>query len=505
MSTMELQPQIVPRSFKTYANKHQTFKAGIRRFFDIWNPLGGDAASMYRATGVAIQDLMSEALARGVRLRALGGGWSFSPVATTDGWMLNTKPLNLLFGLDPHEIAPGFTGDADGLRFAQCGVSIKELDDRLRADGRSLRTHGASNGQTIVGAVSTGTHGSAIDIGNMTQAVVGIHLLAGPGRSVWLERASNPVAAPSFLAKFGITEVRRDDALFNAALISFGSFGVIHGMAFETDPLFLIDYERRLVPLDATLEDAMRTMTFTGLGLPARPYHFEVVVNPFGLAQGVYLSTGFRRPYAEPYVAPPFGHEGIGPGDDALAFIGTITDARAKEIVRLVGTLMTQVYTPKTVTGTLGEIYTNSTTRGKAGSTAIGIPAQHAPDALRLLLDLIEGEGPFAIIPALRFIRGDQATLGWARFPQTCVIEADGPFSKRNMKLYELFWDALEASGIPHAFHWGKIFPADAGRIARGYGSARQDWITARHQLLSDPAVREMFSSELLQQVGLAD
>jgi FAD/FMN-containing dehydrogenase len=505
MSTVALKAQIVPRTFRTYSNKHQTFSTGIRRFFDIWNPLGGSATAQYNATGTAIQELMAECLARGLRLRALGGGWSFSPVAATDGWLLNTKPLNLLFRFEAGDIAAGYTGDAAGLRFAQCGVSVKELDDRLRADGRSLRTHGASNGQTIAGAISTGTHGSAIDIGAMTEAVVGLHVVMGPGRSVWLERASRPVASDMFLARFGVTEVHRNDALFNAALVSFGSFGVILGVALETDPLFLIDYERKLVPFDAALEDALRTLTFDGLGLPARPYHFEVVVNPFAVAQGVFRSTGFRRPYAEPYVRPPFGHDGIGPGDDALAFIGMITDARPHEIVPLVGSLMSQVYTPKATTGTLGEIYTNSTTRGKAGSTAIGIPTEHAPDALNLLLDIIDSEGPFAAIPALRFIRGDAATLGWARFPLTCVIEADGPFSKRNTKLYELFWDALEAFGIPHAFHWGKIFPADAARIARCYGPALHAWIAARHQLLPDAAVRHMFSSELLEQIGLAD
>jgi FAD/FMN-containing dehydrogenase len=448
--------------------------------------------------------LMQEALTRQLCLRPLGGGWSFSEVAATDGWMLNTKPLNLLFRMDAADVVPGYAGDAAGLRFAQCGVSVKELDDRLAAEGRSLRTHGASNGQTIAGAVSTGTHGSAIDIGDIAECVVGLHILMGPGRSVWLERASRPLATDVFLAKIDAAEVQRNDALFDAALISFGSFGIIHGIALETDPLFLIDYVRRRVPLDDTLRAALRTLEFDGLDLPSRPYHFEVVVDPFTRADGVFMSTGFRRPYTPAYVRPPFGHDGIGPGDDALSFIGMISDAAPNQIVPLVGRLLSAVYTTKEVTGTLGEIWTNSTTRGRCGSAAIGIPAAHAPDALDILLKLIDTKGPFAIIPSLRFVRGGRATMGWTRWEQTCIIEADGPLSKRNAGLYLSFWDALQQAGMPHAFHWGKIFPPDANRIAGCYGAAVADWIAARETLLPDPAVRRLFSNALLERIGLA-
>jgi FAD/FMN-containing dehydrogenase len=504
MSTTVLQAQVMPRGFTKYENRHQTYTQRIRKFFDIWNPLGGDAWSQYRATSAAIQQLIGEAVKREVRLRALGGGWSFSQVAATDGWMLNTKPLNLLFRFAPEDVAAGYPEGGTQLRFAQCGVSVKELDDRLATEGRSLRTHGASNGQTLAGAMSTGTHGSAIDVGDIAECVVGLHLLIGPGRSIWLERAARPVATPRFLERLGVNEVHRSDALFDAALVSFGSFGVIHGIAFETDPLFLVDYVRRRVPFDEALRQALRTVEFGSLDLPTRPYHFEVVVDPFTRDQGVFMSTGCRREYHPGYTRPSFGHDGLGPGDDALAFIGMMTDTAPRQIVPLVGGLLKAAYTTKEVTGTLGEIWTNTTTRGHCGSTAIGIPAAHAPHALDMLLELIDTTGPYAIIPALRFVRGGRATLGWTRWERTCIIEADGPLSKRNAKLYDRFWEALKREGIPHAFHWGKIFPADAASIAHCYGAATFSWMAAREELLPDPEVRRTFSNALLHEMGLS-
>ena len=54
---------------------------------------------------------------------------------------------------------------------------------------------GASNGQTIVGAMSTGAHGSSFDVGAVQDYIIGMHLIVGPNRHIWLERKSAPVVA----------------------------------------------------------------------------------------------------------------------------------------------------------------------------------------------------------------------------------------------------------------------------------------------------------------------
>ena len=56
----------------------------------------------------------------------------------------------------------------------------------------------------------------------MQDYVCGIHLIPDARRSVWLERASCPVTTAAFAAALG-AELRRDDGLFEAALVSFGA------------------------------------------------------------------------------------------------------------------------------------------------------------------------------------------------------------------------------------------------------------------------------------------
>ena len=124
--------------------------------------------------------------------------------------------------------------------FAQCGTTVLELNQVLEAKGLALPTSGASNGQTIAGAIATGTHGAANSVGAMQDFVVGLHVIGEDGRHYFIERASRPVVSPSFVARLG-AEVRRDDQLFDAALVSFGSFGLVHAVLLEVVPLYVLE------------------------------------------------------------------------------------------------------------------------------------------------------------------------------------------------------------------------------------------------------------------------
>ena len=97
----------------------------------------------------------------------------------------------------------------------------------------------------------------------------------GCKRSLWLERASRPVVTPAFAAALG-AELWRDDALFEAALVSFGSFGILHGLLIETEPLFLLEAYRQRLRLTDPLWQAISTLTFDVPEFPhpgERPYH----------------------------------------------------------------------------------------------------------------------------------------------------------------------------------------------------------------------------------------
>lgn len=507
MSDPTTAAQVIDTGQREWTNKHLTYTQRLRGLFDIWNPAAGPPLERYNATTRALLDVVARAIGQGVRVRALGGGWSISRAPVTEGWLLNTKPLNLSFEVGGELVHPRYAGDRAGLRFVQCGNSILELNRLLRRQRRSLRATGASNGQTIAGAAGTGTHGSVIGGGSVADYVVGMHLLVAPGLHIWLERASTPVMSDAFAARLGTTPVR-DDALFDAALVSFGSFGIVHGVAIETDPIFLLEMHRRQVPADAALRRAFATLDFSGVALPGggseRPHHFQVVINPYDLARGPFVTAMYRRPFRDDYPRPPVDSDGFGPGDDAPAFVGLITDAVPAAIPLVVTKLLGRIYRDVNgQLGTIGEIFGTTSTRGRADGTALGVPLERANEALDLVIDINRRFGPFAALLSLRYVRGTQATLGFTRFPLTCVVEIDGPASGRFDAFARRVWDAFAARGIPHTMHWGKSLPPDPARVRAMYGGAADRWIAARRTLLP-PESRRVFSSPFTDALGLS-
>jgi FAD/FMN-containing dehydrogenase len=144
--------------------------------------------------------------------------------------MINTLPLNYhAIGLPTAHVS-STNVDPAHLVFAQCGTSVAELNTTLESNGLALPTSGASNGQTICGAISTGTHGSARRVGAMQDYMLGLHVLAEDGRSCWIEPASKPIVSDGS----AITSGPRSSVAIVcfARVVGFG-FGIIHAVLFE--------------------------------------------------------------------------------------------------------------------------------------------------------------------------------------------------------------------------------------------------------------------------------
>jgi hypothetical protein len=489
-----------------WVNRHENFTEKIKALYVAGNEPNLGALESYNDATKALQQIISDQIKTNTPFRSLGAGWSFTKVATaTNGYMLDTKQLNTTMSLSAQSVSENYTGDPKKLLFAQCGCGVWELSKELRAKNLSLKTSGASNGQTIVGAMSTGAHGSSIDVGSVQDYVVGMHLIVSPTRHIWLERESGPVVSDSFSQKLQ-TEIVRDDDLFNSALVSFGSFGIIHGVLVEAEDLFLLETYMQRMPYDTQLKEVMSTLNFNGFDLPygeEKPFHFAVTINPHDKENNAYVSAFYKRPYRDDYVRPVVNAEGIGPGDDAPCFIGRLTDVIPALVPTIVNKLLAGVFVPfEKQFGTLGEIFNNTTLRGKLLSAAMGMPLDQVNRVTEILLEMNKTEGPFPGCFAYRFVKKSDAKLAFTKFEYTCILELDGAFSDSCQNFNKAVWKRLDDENIPYTFHWGKINELNSDRINRMYGEDANTWITARNKLLDD-AGRKIFANQLLQQWGL--
>ncbi|GAA0562167.1 FAD-binding protein [Chitinophaga japonensis] len=488
----------------TWENQHETFTYNIGNRYELGNG-DGNAVDSYNAATRGFRELIREAVTGNGHLRGLGAGWSWTPIAATPGIILETKALNTVFTITPASVSPAYTGVQSQLFLAQCGTGIWELSAFLKSRGLSLKTSGASNGQTIAGAISTGAHGSAFDVGAVQDYVTGLHLIVGGNRHVWLERASYPVVSEHFTGLIQ-AELVRDDTLFNAALVSFGSFGIIHGVMIETEPLYLLEAYMQQRPLDQQLRAIMGSLDFSQATLPCGnelPYHFQVLINPYDKKKPAYVTTMYKRPYRDNYKAPVRNSKGIGPGDDAPCFIGRLTDAVPGLVPTLVNKLVAGSLSPyEKQFGILGELFSNTTLHGKLLSAAIGVPVEQVNAVIDLLFAVNQTKGPFAGLFAFRYVKQSRALLAFTRFPYTCVIELDAAFSATTYAFYSEVWKELDRNNIPYTFHWGKVNELTPARLKKMYGDSVVQWKASRSQLM-DPQALAVFTNPVIQQWGL--
>lgn len=493
--------KIFKQGVRHWSNLHGTVSQQVVDVYDLTNETSGTPLENYNDTTKGILKLIRESVRTGVPIRPIGGNWSLSPIAATPGIILNTKPLNSVFTIAATSVSPHYSGEARRLCFAQCGTSIWELNKFLAGRGLSLSACGASNGQTIAGAMATGTHGAAINFGAIQDAAVGLHLIVGPDKHIYLERASYPVVTDAYADRIG-AQLVRDDEAFNAAVTGLGAFGFVHGVMIEAEDQYLLEAYLRRVPYDDAFVRQITTLDFTHPMLPfpgERPFHFQSLINPYDLNNGVYMTTMYKRPYRKDYTPPPLAGDKLGPGDDAPCFIGKLSSV----IPGLVPALVTKVLGGSLklfegVTGTLGEIFNNTVLRGKVASAAIGFPAAESARVIELLLDVNKHHGPFTGLFAFRFVKKSRALMAFTRFDPTCILELDGVQSPDTDAFYKAMWATMDASGIPYTFHWGKMHDMTPERLQKAYGANLQRFTAARARImdsstiaaLSNPALR---------------
>ncbi len=496
----------------TWTNRHENVTVQVARMIDVWNPQPPSAVTILsdiNATATLIRELIRSATQTNSTIRAYGGTWSLSSAAVSPDTMLNTKPLNLRFPIADGSVDLGSPFSASQLFYVQCGNSVGEVYAYLERRGRTLRTSGASNGQTIVGAVSTGTHGSAHDFGSMQEMVAAIHLITGPEPDdvLWIERASEPALTANFAKRIGARLVRNDE-LFNAALVSFGSMGIIMGLLVQSVPLFKIRATRRTVPFDGQLQNLLQSMDLAIVSNlipdivdPDNIVHVEVVINPHNTSGNVHLTVMERVPASEPS-APPFNPSVSRPGDDVIGLIGVLSDVLPGLVPDAARAFISNSYPDVgPIVGTPGETFHATDARGKAVSVEIGVPLERTLDALQILLGLRPHIESYAGVIAIRFIKQTRSLLGFAQFPITATFELPAAKSASAQAYYDAAFDAFRQGSVPYTIHWGQIAPATPQTLTH-FGTNVQRWTQARNMLLR-PEIRPVFENQMVRGYGL--
>ncbi|MFY1679185.1 D-arabinono-1,4-lactone oxidase [Streptomyces sp. WMMC905] len=196
-----------------------------------WRNWGGTVAS--RPTRVArpasvdeVAGVIRKAAEDGESVKAVGAGHSFSPVAATEGVLID---LRLLTGIRARDRAAGTVTVA-------AGTPLHALNTALARQGLTLTNMGDIMEQTIAGATGTGTHGTGRDSSSISALIRGMELVTADGSVLRCSRTEHP-------------------EVFAAARVGLGLLGVVTALTLAVEPLFRLTAREEPMPLERVLAE----------------------------------------------------------------------------------------------------------------------------------------------------------------------------------------------------------------------------------------------------------
>ena len=507
------------RGAQSWNSIHGTHSTTVAELVDVDNvgPQGTLLAGfdMFRHAGESLDELIRKAREAPKRVLPIGSGWALSEINITDGWLVNTKLLNGCYDVGERYFDAAYpAADRPLVVLAQCGLQVAELNAYLElipqdvAKKRALKAAGIGNGQTIAGAVSGNTHGSQINFGAMPDFVVGLHLVTGSGRTLWIEKASKPVLNQDFAARIG-AELIRDDDIFNAAVVSFGTFGIVAAMALETAPIYQLAFP---AIGDIHHDDLKAKLRQFGEADPADLDHYEFIFDPHSRKQMAMEAAAPRVPF-QPGVPTPKPRwiirdkNGYAPGINAVRLLGLLRLLSPRFVTGLQFKQYRKIALLNSVRGTPGQLYTSSIyyLEGYTES-AIGVSVRDAPEMIDVCSEVAQ-EMRLPSISQVRLVHRSEATLGFTQHePKTAVFEV-GLINDERFPEFERRMNAgLREAGIPYTLHWSKNSGIDPEKLERMYGAERiASWKAARRAVFGDDAaLMRTFETDAMARAGLA-
>lgn len=159
-----------------------------------------------------VADALAAATRRGGKVRAMGAGHSFTPLAATEDTLMNLDGLTGIVRVEGSDVT--FWG----------GTRLRDIAGLLAPWGLALPNMGDVDTQSIAGAVSTAAHGTGLAFPGYSACVTHLRLALADGRIIDCSKDQEP-------------------DLFEAARVGLGAIGIIVAATIACVPAFSLRVE----------------------------------------------------------------------------------------------------------------------------------------------------------------------------------------------------------------------------------------------------------------------
>ncbi|TXK20036.1 FAD-binding protein [Homoserinibacter sp. GY 40078] len=427
-----------------------------------WSNWGRSAASTpaFRASPSSVaevQEVVRAARERGLPVKVVGAGHSFTSIAATDGILVDLDRMQGVRAVDTER----------GRVTLAAGTRLHQLPELLAPHGLALQNMGDIDRQSIAGATSTGTHGTGLAFGGLATTITGAVLVTGDGQVLVVDEQTNPELLP-------------------AVRLGLGALGILVELTIQCVPAYLLRAVEHPEPFDVIDEFRARVEAVD---------HFELYWWPH--TTRVMTKTNSR-------LAPEAGRSPVGPvanwfeerlmSNGALALTCNI-GRMAPKLTPAINRLATRVYGDREYTDHSYEVFT-APRNVRFREMEYAMPLDAVPSALRELRELIDRSGWTISFPVeVRAVAADENWLSTAHGRESGYIAVhryvkDDP---------EEYFRAAEQIFLAHEGrpHWGKMHYLDAAVFADRYPRFG-DFTAVRDRLDPDRTFRNAYLDRVL-------
>ncbi|MGW2327977.1 D-arabinono-1,4-lactone oxidase [Streptomyces sp. NPDC001700] len=375
-----------------------------------------------------LAEAVRQAVADGLRVKAVGTGHSFTTTAATDGVLIRPDRLAGVREVDREA----------GTVTVAAGTSLRQLNETLSAHGLSLTNMGDIMEQTVAGATSTGTHGTGRDSASTAAQIKGLELVTADGSILRCSATEHP-------------------EIFAAARVGLGALGVVTAITFGVEREFLLTAREEPMPFERVMTDFEQ--------LVAENEHFEFYWFPHT------GNCNTKRNNRSTGPASPVGRVSGWVDDELLSngiFQMACTVGRAvPATIPGIAKISSRALSARTYTDIPYKVFT-SPRRVRFLEMEYAVPREAAVPALRELKATVERSGLRVSFPVeVRTAPADDIPLSTASGRDTAYIA---------VHLYRgtphrAYFTAAEQIMTAHGGrpHWGKLHSRDAAYLSGVY------------------------------------
>jgi FAD/FMN-containing dehydrogenase len=450
-----------------------------------------------------LRSVMQQAARDRCCVRAVGSGHTFTDIAVTTDYLIETSGLNQAIALETEVLRDGV--ETEMLFETECGVLIRKLNELLWDAGLAMINLGGYDGQTVMGILSTSTHGSGIEFGPITDFVQSFTVVGEGGVVRRIEPRDGVTDPARWLQKHPDIVLIQDDDWFRAMQVGIGCLGVVYSVILRAMPRYKM-LERRTVSAWSQVKSDLQN----GQTLKDNR-HYEVLVNPYKtngdftclITTRNIVDSSKRSDMARPF--RNFLIEFFAGAPTAARVLSDLIEAAPKILPGLIDGGM-KALERDYVDRSYRVFNIGAANYAPAYGSEIGVPIDRVVEATERILDICAnsvriGQAYLTSPFSLRFVKASAAFMSMMYERDTCMIELislDQTTGGREL-FKRIENDLYSLGGRPH---WGLLnfLNGSNGLIERLY-PAYPKWKAIHDQLNAN----ETFNSPFTDRVGFSN